>query len=689
MIASNKPQNIFAILNGTKQFLIPIYQRYYSWTEKQCTRLWDDIVEMQTHGKKEHFIGTIVDIAEVAQSTMQKFMIIDGQQRVTTLIIMLVALRNYAIETGNNFINAEEVENTYLKNAYKKDDEHYKLILTQKDKDALLCLIENKPFPESVNNSKIFGNLKFFDEKIKSNELPPEKIFDALGKLLFVEITLDRENDDPQEIFESLNSTGLDLSQSDLIRNYILMRLDVDEQNFVYEHFWHPMENLFNVEKAPERMDRFFRDYLTMKLSRVPKIDRIYEEFKSFSTDNKTPIRKFCKELFDFAKIYTDIIFKKSDNQKVKTLYEDIVDLKMEVSYPFLLKVHADKNAGKITENDLIEILSLCESCVLRRNICDLPSNVLNKMFASMGGDIVDDDYMNSVRATFILKTGSAEFPDDKRFSSEFEKRDIYNMKSRNFILSHLENFESKNFIKVENCTIEHIMPQNAELSPQWQKELGENWSEIQKEYLHTIGNLTLTKYNSEMSDKPFAEKMNMKGGFKQSPFSLNESIVTVTHWNERAIKNRAVVLSQKAAKIWTYPKIEKSILEKYRAKQSKQNYSLDSYNFNTTTKKLFDMLDARVMNLSPDVRKEFTKFYIVYKVDVKFIDVEPFKDCLKIFLNVDYSEIFDPTKICRDVSNIGHHGTGNVEARLKNVNEIDNVMDLIKQAFNAQNNDE
>ena len=271
--------NIYAILNGNKQFLIPIYQRYYSWETEQCSRLWNDIVDMQKNNKAGHFVGSIVNIAEQAMPIgVQKYMIIDGQQRLTTLTLLLIALRDYAEEHPEDCtIDASLIDNMLLKNGYEKGDERYKLLLTETDHELLISLVEKRPIGDS-RVSRILSNYSFFAEKIADMELQPKDVYDAIGKLQIVNITLDRNEDDAQAIFESLNSTGKALSESDLIRNYVLMRLEPSEQRYVYEHMWRPMELLFDYKTQGHVMDRFFRDYLTMKTTRIPRIDQVFED---------------------------------------------------------------------------------------------------------------------------------------------------------------------------------------------------------------------------------------------------------------------------------------------------------------------------------------------------------------------------------------------------------------------------
>ena len=680
--------NIFEILNGNKQFLIPVYQRYYSWDIEQCRRLWNDIVDMQKRNKAGHFVGSIVNIAEQAMPTgVQKYMIIDGQQRMTTLTLLLLALRDYAIQhPEDTTINSRRIDNMLLKNEYEVGDERYKLLLTETDRDILIRLVESKPIPDGTK-SRLIDNYKFFSGKIADRDLQPAEIYESIGKLQIVNITLDRTMDDAQAIFESLNSTGKELSESDLIRNYVLMGLEPSEQTYVYEHLWRPMEQLFVYGTQDSVMDSFFRHYLTMKLTRIPKQGRVYEEFKLYHLNCEFgTIRELCQDLLNYAKFYTDIVFKRSNNAELKRLYEDIVDLRMEVSYPFLLKVHNDCAEGTITEDNLKEILRLCISYVLRRSICDIPTNSMNKTFATLRNSIRPDDYMNSVKAFFVLQDTYKEFPDNDKFMAAFMSRDIYTMRARNYILSRLENFGNKAPIIIENYTIEHIMPQNTSLSPEWQHDLGVNWKEIQKTYIHTIGNLTLTAYNSEMSDRPFMDKMNMPGGFKESALRLNAYLVKLTEWNEDHIKERAQQLAAKAVQIWPYPSLTNAELAPYTAEEkSAPKYTLETYDINAFTKILFETLDRRIMNLSPAIKREYKKLYIAYKLDTNFVDIVVQKQRLRISVNMKFSEVYDPNGICRDVTGLGRWGNGDVELFMEHTSDIDRVMEIIEQSYKLQ----
>lgn len=330
-----KKGNIFEILNGYRQFIIPVYQRTYSWELSHCDKLWKDIVNIQKGKRNSHFVGSIVNVAEQVMPTgVQKFMIIDGQQRMTTLTLLLIALRNYAVENPEDTtINAPMITDMCLKNTYQQGDDRYKLLLTQSDRQTLLQLIEGIQTDET-SSRRLVNNCNYFAEKIKGQEISPKDIYEAIGKLQIVNITLDRAVDDPQLIFESLNSTGMDLSQSDLIRNYILMGLEPDEQAHIYEKVWYPMERLFGYEKQSDSMDKFFRDYLTYKNGRIPNLNKIYDEFQTYHVNcGFLSIAEFSKDIFDNAVCYTNMAFAKSGQACLDKVFNEIKGLQMEVVY--------------------------------------------------------------------------------------------------------------------------------------------------------------------------------------------------------------------------------------------------------------------------------------------------------------------------------------------------------------------
>lgn len=677
--------NIYTYLGGTRQYQVPMYQRTYSWKHEQCARLWDDIVDLHRTGREGHFIGSIVRIEEPSKAGYQLAMIIDGQQRLTTLTLLLIALRDYASSKSDCGVNPDQITDTLLLNKYEAGNKKYRLLLTQSDRDSLIKIVEGAVDSNSPK-SRVLGNYFFFKEKIENLEINPIDLYESIGKLQIVDIALDRQYDEPQAIFESLNSTGVDLKDSDLIRNYLLMGLNIPEQEEIYNNIWRPTEVLFDYDHQSELLDNFFRDYLTMKLGRIANKNKVYKEFVVYHKSSGLKIHDLCQDIRKFAEYYTNMCFEKSEDSVLKSLYGEINAIRMEVVYPFLLKAHNDCDKKIITIEELRKIIRLCVSYVLRRAVCDLPSNSLNKIFAAMNNAIRPDDYLNSVKAFFILMDSNKEFPNDSKFIETFLTRDIYNMNRCLYILKKLENWDNRAVVSLEDLTIEHILPQNPTRSSDWVRALDDNLKKVQEKYLHTIGNLTLTAYNSEMSNSSFSEKLSVKGGLRQSALRLNSYVVEQADWGESQIKERAKQLSEIAKKVWPYPTLTEAELEPYR-KQEKTvtEYTLEYYKWNDVNRELFNKLDVRILNLDICVKREYKKNYIAYKMDTNFVDVEILKKKLRLTINMKFDEVYDPNGICQNASNIKTQGNGDVGLYLESLHQLDDVMEIIKQSYRLQ----
>ncbi|MDJ0534256.1 MAG: DUF262 domain-containing protein [Xenococcaceae cyanobacterium MO_207.B15] len=550
--------NLLDFLREPKQFVIPIYQRNYSWTTKQCQQLWDDLMRIAKNPRTSgHFLGSVVYIEHGLYhiTSLPKLLVIDGQQRLTTISILLKALGK-AIQISNikHKITTQKINNYFLFNQEEDEQDKYKLLLNKNDRDIFTKLINDYETIDSESHP-IINNFKYFDYQIRKNNIDLDLLYFGLSKLLIVDISLDRDRDNPQLIFESLNSTGLDLSQADLIRNYILMDLEPKKQNEVYDKYWYPMEQCFGRTGYVEHFDKFMRCYLTVKSKSgsIPKINDVYNSFKNYvQKQTDLSIENHVKDIYRYSDYYIKLAFDQEINLDIKKCIANINQLKVDVAYPFLMEVYDDFTQKMINNDDFLEILKIIESYVFRRSICGIPTNSMNKTFASLSRGIDKNNYLKSLKQIFSEMKSSKRFPDNEEFKREFIVKDIYNFRNCNYLLYKLENYDrTKELVAVDEYSIEHIMPQNNNLSQEWKDVLGENWKEIHSKYLQTIGNLTLTGYNSKYSDRYFQEKKYMKDGFADSPLRLNKTLAKVELWNEQSINNRATLLAEKAIKIW------------------------------------------------------------------------------------------------------------------------------------------
>ncbi|MFP6037060.1 DUF262 domain-containing protein [Helicobacter pylori] len=670
-----------------KQFVIPIYQRVYSWEKEQCKQLWDDIIKTGGNDQIEgHFIGSIVFVQDGIYTTNHnELLIIDGQQRLTTITLLLTALRDH-LSDEDEFLekfSCQKIQNRYLINSDEKDDKRFKLILSEPDRDTLLYLIDKDKRKPSEPSSKIVENFKLFEEWIRKNTNKLETIFKGLDKLMVVEISLERGKDNPQLIFESMNSTGKDLTQTDLIRNYILMGLEPEKQEIFYKKYWRAMEEGFKQNET--LFNQFVRHYLTIKTREIPNINKVYEAFKDYQQKEGIEIEDLLKDLQKYCGYFCQIAFKKEADKDLNKALSFLVDLEMDVVYPLLLELYSDYSDGVLSKQDFIPIIYLTESYICRRAVCGLGTNSLNKVFPSFTKHIQKDEYFKSLKVHFGYLTEKQRFPNNDEFKKLFITIDFYNFQKKTYFFERLENFDTKEPVNTKECTIEHIMPQT--LTEEWKRDLGENFQAIHDKYLHTIGNLTLTGYNKEYRNNSFQEKRDMEKGFKQSPLKLNQSLKDLESFGEKEIEKRANDLADWALKIWTYPNLDAETLEKYKqkGKREKKAYDLSSYKFGSNSKELFDILRKEIKTLDERVTEKFNQDYISYMFDKNFVDIVPLKNGLKLYLNMPFNELQDEKNLARDMTNKGHLGNGDIEVKLEIKENIPYCLVLIKQALEKQ----
>lgn len=543
------------------QFIIPVYQRNYDWRTEQCQQLLLDIYKAGQNSKViSHFIGSIVYVQMNTLVSTPILTIIDGQQRLTTITLIVIALYNRCLEVGSVKL-ANEIKKRYIINEFLDEDEKLKLKPIKKD-DKALKFILNQPKGNFSEFSRLVENYSYFFENIKPNSI--EIIYQGLQKLVFIEIGLDKDKDDPQKIFQSLNSTGLDLSQADLIRNYVLMDLPQNQQLQIYENFWTEIElNTTESNTKNSRLSDFIRDYLTFKFSKIPNQDKVFETFKEKFTFNNNieELEHILQDIRQYANYFSIFINPdKESNDLIKENLKYIKKLQINVSYPFLLQVFDDYFTNKITENILIEVLEIVQSFVWRRFICGVATNALNKIFMDLHKDIDYKNYINSLYISLLKKKGSQRFPNNTEILKEIESKDMYYIQRKNrlYFFDMLENYGKKIKITVDNnpeVSIEHIFPQSP--SRDWKKILGDDYNEMKK-FLNTAANLTLSAFNKELSNKPFLEKRDLEGkGYKDSPLRIDKFLSNFDDWNLENLTKRKQWIFDRFITIWKYPDIK------------------------------------------------------------------------------------------------------------------------------------
>lgn len=554
-------QPILKFMEGSsKRFVIPVYQRNYDWKKDNCQQLFRDLMDVISHDRSSHFFGSIV-----ASTEGDDFIIIDGQQRLTTISLMLLALTNLITEKKVKCESpylAAMIKEEFLIDKWQPDNRKIKLKPVKNDMKAFNSLFG--PSEDFVRDSNVTQNYLYFYEEIEKSGLLADKLFEAIKKLIVINITLDRD-DDPQLIFESLNSTGLDLSEADKIRNYILMGLEQKIQERMYEDYWNKIEILTNYQVSD-----FIRQYLTFKLAKWPNINGVYSVFKHYVEYNEFETEALLKDLKHHARFYSQITNGTTGTYQVDIILKRLALMEMSVVNPFFFAIFEKFSSSELDETDLCNILSTIESFLFRRLVCEVPTNALNKIFASLNNDalkIIEDkkDYAKAVIYVLEHKSGAARFPNNDEFETSVRTRDFYNMRPKNkiYYFNRLENGNSYETLNVpemmqakdHGLSVEHIMPQT--LTEAWKKDLGPDYELIHKTWKNRISNLTLTAYNSRYSNRTFKEKLSMEDGFKDSPLPLNSWIGEQKKWTLDELEQRSDIMVEQFLKLWPLPKID------------------------------------------------------------------------------------------------------------------------------------
>lgn len=552
------------------QFVIPVYQRNYDWTEAQCKQLLTDILAAGASEKiTAHFIGSIVYIHDdvYSASGIRELSIIDGQQRLTTITLIYIAVYRLLKSLGDQQ-KLTRIHETYLINKFAAEEEKLKLRPTENNDRAIKHLLsgdDDDAFDGGF--SRIISNFRFFSGQINEDNI--EAVLTGLNKLMFVEVSLERGKDDAQRIFESLNSTGLELSQADLIRNFILMGLSRKRQNDIYVKYWQKIELAAKELRTNQsRVSDFIRDYLTLKTKKIPNKSSVYAQFKErFPGLEYEALETLLEELKILSRHYHKFINPEQEADiDIRRQLHNVEQLEINVSYPFLLQVFSDYENELINKNQLLGVIELIQSFVWRRFILGLPTNALNKIFMRLYEDVDSSDYVNSVARSLMKKKGPQRFPKNAEVVATVIEKDFYNIKPRNrtYFLQRLENHNNKEPVQIDgnsDITIEHIFPQTPD--SKWKHDLSaEAYQAFGETHLHTIGNLTLSGNNGSLGNKAFAEKKQMNHDAKEQGYAfsrlwLNRYLKDIDAWNLETYQERSRQLSERVLEIWRYPDLE------------------------------------------------------------------------------------------------------------------------------------
>jgi len=560
------------LLEGAKtRFIIPVYQRNYDWKLKNCERLFDDLIDLAGTNKESHFFGSIVSSA-----LSEERVIIDGQQRITTTFLLLLALVHSLSDgtiTSEDESLSEKITEMYLIDKWNKDEHKLKLKLVKNDHNSL-ARINAMKFDEMIMESNVTRNYLYFKKRIAEMKIDPVELFNAIEALQIIDIKLGRD-DDAQLIFESLNSTGLALTEGDKIRNYILMDLKPDVQEHYYDEFWNKIE-----KNTSYKVSWFVRDYLTAKTRETPAINKTYQAFRDFSEKENVLIEDLLADLHRYSEYYATIISASTSSKSVNNRLRRIGLLEAGVTTPFLLSLLQHWDQEEIDEDTVCGVLEAIESYLFRRWVCGVPTNALNKIFQTLHSETMkfandSVDYKDILVYNLLNRSGtSGRFPNDEEFVKAMEERDFYRIGNKKlYIYDCLENEHSRERVPVvkglqdELYTIEHIMPQT--LSKKWKDDLGDRWEDIHQKWINSLANLTITGYNSEYSNRSFAEKRDTKNGFENSGLRINKWIARQEKWTEEELLERNALLQKQFLILWSMPQSDYTPTEPIKEKHS------------------------------------------------------------------------------------------------------------------------
>jgi predicted transport protein len=684
------------IVNGTSQFVIPVFQRDYSWTEAQCEQLWSDVVTVaKRDSSRGHFLGSVVYVPTGASSAgFTQWLLIDGQQRVTTLSLLLAALRDHILETGwsgnDDDPTPKKIDAYFLKNIQEDGERQHKLVLRRHDQSTLESLVHGTEMPKEPSD-RLVENYEYFRDMIRTED--PADIYRGIGRLVIVDVTLDRNSDDPQLIFESLNSTGIDLSESDLIRNFLLMRLPETEQTYLYNTHWSKIEELFRGSE--KTFDSYARDYLALKTrtSKQEKASQIYQAFRrNFSSlvDQLGSLEALLEEMLRFARYYAAFSLGVGAPKKLAMSLGRLRRL-VDVPATLIMRLYdCHDRLENLSEADLNLAVHSIEGYVFRRAICGEQTRGYWQIFANLAYKIDPENPLESLQVELARLRDNYRYPSDSDFRKALLERDLYGLRVCFHLLEQLENYGSKEPTDVSSYSIEHVMPQNENLSKKWRDMLGPNWKETHSTWLHRLGNLTLTGYNSSYSDRPFAEKQSISGGFEDSSVRLNKFIRGKTAWTDSEIEERGSLLAKRALTIWPSLKVEESLIaaaEQREMRDRAARRNLNDVDMSEVAHELFNELRKHILAMGDDILEMPETKTVSYHGPDFFLEVLPRKHRLTLLLPLDFNEIEDPHGIASDATEwkfffYAKH-EGGVSIRVKDKEAVLQTIPIIKQAYN------
>ena len=645
-------------IRQSPQFRIPVNQRRYAWTRRHCRQLWDDILDAgERQDVREHFLGPIMYVAAVdpLNAHWAPFMVYDGQQRLTTITLILKTLsRHLEDDTAPDGFGPDQIGSEYLVNPFGKGDQHYRLVLKAGDAETLLALVHDRPLPPEPS-SRIMDALAFFETRIKQLGPDVSALCAGLRKLRIVAFQLKEGEDNPHRIFETMNTCGRDLTCADMIGNFILMPLERERQERLYADHLRPIERGFE-RHGEEHFDVFIRDFLTLRTGEVPKQGEEYAAFKTHARSRRVEDagpEALSADLRSCADHYRAMVLGEEADAELALAFAELASLHIKPVWPFLLHLYGDHAGKRLSRHDLLTLTRLVTAYVMRRAVCGDRPAAPPPVFATASRSVDRERYVESVRAYFLCLPEGSAFPSDEAFRAKLVSRNMYRFRHCEALLERLENDGRKERVPLSSFTVDHIMPQGERLPDAWKAELGPDWAQTWQSLRHTLGNLTLTAFNPEMGNRPFRDKRDAEKGYRDSPLRLNADLRQTERWDGDSIRARGARLADRAVGIWKRPVLPDRVLEPYRSPRAGAGrYTIEHHPHLrprcADARPLRGGQARRSLGLAPEVREEFTRHYVAYKTQTNFTDIVPQKRRLLLSAQHALRRHLRPARACR-----------------------------------------
>ncbi|MXZ25071.1 MAG: DUF262 domain-containing protein [Caldilineaceae bacterium SB0665_bin_21] len=649
------------IINGHKQFVIPVFQRDYAWGPEQCDRMWEDVLKASTNVAVQHFLGSFVYVQDQVGAGFASWLVIDGQQRLTTLTLLMVALRDHMEEVGRdgNVPSVAQIDDVFLKNRFEIGARHYRIALRRHDDATLRVLIDGSDPDEVRERSEaILSAYERFREHLRDADVDPRVIYEGVHRLVVIDVTLEHPVDNPQEIFESLNSTGVDLTQSDLIRNYLLMGLNAEEQTQLYEQYWSKLEDVFR--NAGGGFEEFLRDYIAMNRRSTTQIraNRVYSEFKRFwHSSGFDEASSLLSDMLKMGRYYAWFLRPSlSPHQGLVSALKFARDGSLGTVHAALVsRLYEFRDCGRLSDGDFAEAMTLLKSYLLRRAVLGWhPGNYWN-VFQRVVHALEEEAVFETFKVALVREKAGNRFPSNEEFLKGVQERDLYSMRVCRHVLDTLENHGQDEVSPLGDYSIEHVMPQALDESGKWETMLGDDWEEIHRTWLHRLGNLTLVGYgrNPSLSNLSFLEKREHSLGFRHSAVRLNRYIREQDKWTETEMRERGAEMALRAIGIWPYPEADVLLVQDKDVAELKARSvtrDISGVSMSAKTRALLNDLRDRVQTLGEVISVVENRSLCFYDGSGDFFaEFIPMKGSVRLLVPGPFEELEDSDGIAAD----------------------------------------